>query len=96
MTASGLYGNRASIAEVRDAVCSFLRELLPEARKVNVNRLVQIDSTAGDWEAEAEVWQPNAMIQSLGLPTQHPVLDLAVYAVRVDSQLNIMGYETRS
>ena len=41
------------------------------------------------------VWQPNATIQALGLSTERPVLDQNFYVVRLDEQLNVIGYEIK-
>ena len=93
MSAQGVEGKRPSIVEAQAAVRSFLQQALPEARRVSVSRLAPQDPEEGTWEAEAEVWQPNATIQSLGLRTRHPVLDHEVYLVHLDGQLNILDYE---
>jgi hypothetical protein len=95
MNASQTHQRPPSIVEVRTAVGRHLHQLLPEARKVAVTRLVQVDPEAGTWDAEAEVWQPNAAIEALGLPTSRPVLDREFYAVRLDGELNIVGFEIR-
>jgi hypothetical protein len=95
MSANEVSDKRPSIADARIAVRDCLQQLLPDARKVVVTRLVQLDPHEGTWDAEAEVWHPNAAIEALGLPTQHPVLDRELYAVRLDGQLNVVGYEIR-
>jgi hypothetical protein len=53
-----------------------------------------VDSAPTAWEALAMVWQPNSIIQSLGLSMERPVLDCTTYVVRLDGRLNVIGYET--
>jgi hypothetical protein len=93
MSTDQLAGKRPTIIEARTAVGNFLRDLLPDAHQVNVTRLVQLDPEAGVWDAEAEVWQPSATMQALGLPLTRPVLDPHTYLVRLDRHLNVLGYE---
>jgi hypothetical protein len=84
--------SRSSIAEARDAVCTFLRQSLPQVRRVNVIRLLPLRTEELGWEAEAVVWQPNVMLQSLGLATEHPVLEQELYVVRLDQRLEVVSY----
>ena len=84
--------SRSSIAEARDAVCTFLRQSLGQVRRVNVVRLLPLHTDEIAWEAEAIVWQPNMMLQSLGLATEHPVLEQEVYVVRLDQRLEVVSY----
>ena len=58
-------------------------------------RVMRIEFNEGGWEADAAVWQPNATIQALGLSTEHPVLDQNFYVVRLDGELNVIGYERK-
>lgn len=92
MTFKGLTVDGPTIGDARTAVSDFLRQSLPEVHRVNVTKLVQIDAEEGTWEADAEVWQPNATIQALGLPISNPVLDQNEYLVRLDGQLNVIAY----
>jgi hypothetical protein len=82
------------IDDVRNAVCDFLKKQ-PDVREVRVRKLVQIDAETGIWEAEAEVYVPNATIKALGLPVQKEVLDCQDYLLRVDGQLNVVAYGPR-
>ena len=84
--------DRPSIAAVQKAVEDFLRQSLPDVRKVNVVKVVPVDPEEGTWEAEADVWQPNATIESLQLTTERPVLDRALYLLRLDRQLDVQAY----
>lgn len=96
MPADGVAGKRPSIVDAQLAVRSFLKELLPDAQRVSVSRLAQLDPAQGTWEAEAEVWQPNATVESLGLRVHHPVLDQEVYVVHLDGGLNVTDYEVKT
>jgi hypothetical protein len=84
--------SRTPIAEARDAVCAFLRQSLPDASRVHVIRLLPLHAEDLAWEAEAMVWQPNVLLQSLGLATEHPVLEQEVYVVRLDRGMNVVSY----
>ena len=87
-------GQRRSIEDVRKAVSDFLKQQ-PDVRRANVTKLAQIDPDAGTWEAEAELYVPNAIIRNLGLPVSKEVLDCQQYLLRVDGQLNIIAYGLR-
>jgi hypothetical protein len=86
---------RSTLVEAQTAVRTFLKEVLPDVQRVDVTRVMPLEFGEGAWQAEAVVWQPNATIQALGLSTQHPVLDENFYAVRLDGQLNVIGYEIK-
>lgn len=83
-----------SVEEVGNAVEAFLKKL-PDIKRVKVTKMAQIDPEKGDWEAEAEVFVPNATIQALGLPVQKEVLDCQTYLLRVDGRLRIVAYGLR-
>ena len=82
-----------SMDALRTAACHFLQESLPGVDRVNIVKMasVEVDKKTW-WEAEAEVSQPNATIQSLRLRTQRPVLDEHLYLLRLDSLLNVIAY----
>ncbi len=94
MTNEGIAEHRPSLVEVQAAARRFLQEALPEARRVDVVKVLPMSSGDGGWEVEAGVWQPNATIQALGLSTHHAVLDQGFYVVRLDGRLNVIAYET--
>ena len=96
MSVNQVETKRPSIVEAQAAVRSFLQQALPDARRVRVCRVTPLDLQQGTWEAEAEVWQPNATIQSLGLRTRCPVLDAEVYVVHLDGELNVLDYEVKT
>jgi hypothetical protein len=96
MSVQGVEGKRPSIVDAQAAVRSFLKQVLPDARRVSVSRVAPLDPAQGTWEAEAEVWQPNATVRSLGLRTRRPVLDQEVYVVHLDGQLNVLEYEMKT
>ena len=83
---------RPTTAALQNAVTDFLTESLRNVKSVNIVKLVPIDEYEGTWEVEAEVWQPNATIESLGMRTQRPVLDRALYLLRLDRNLQISAY----
>ena len=81
----------STIDDARDAVLDFLKKTLDDVRRVSVQKLVQIDPEKGTWEAEADVYVPNATIKGLRLPVQREVLDCQVYLLRLDG-VNITAY----
>jgi len=85
---------RPSLTDALAAVRRFLEASLPDVARVDVSKVLPIGSGEASWEAEARVWQPNGTIQSLGLETQHPVLDPHTCVVRLDRHLNVISYET--
>jgi hypothetical protein len=86
--------NVSSIENARNAVIDFLKKM-PDVKQVNVTKLVQIDAEKGTWEAEADVYLPNATIKALGLPVLKEVLDCQLYLLRLDGQLNVVAYGDR-
>jgi hypothetical protein len=95
MTTERLADHRPTLVDARAAVQTFLREALPDVWRVDVTRIVPVESDEAVWEADAAVWQPNATIQALQLSTEHPVLDQNCYVVRLDGRLNVIAYETK-
>ncbi len=96
MSVEQMETKRPSIVEAQAAVRTFLQQALPDARRIRVSGVTPLDPREGTWEAEAEVWQPNATIQSLGLRTRRPVLDQEVYVIHLDAQLNVLDYEVKT
>lgn len=84
---------RPTITDAQSAVRTFLEEAVPGQRLVHVTKVAKRDADGGVWEAEADVWQPNATLQALHLETQRPVLDQHHYMVRLDALLNVVAYE---
>ena len=72
---------------------SFLAAALSDVERVDVTKVAPIASGEATWEAEAEVWQPNATLKTLGLETGRPVLDHSHYLIRLDALLNVLEYE---
>ncbi len=95
MTTQELPVRRPTLVQAQAAVRAFLQEALPDVHRVDVTRVMRIEFNEGGWEADAAVWQPNATIQALGLSTEHPVLDQNFYVVRLDGELNVIGYESK-
>ena len=65
----------------------------PTSQRVDITKVAPITSGEATWEAEAEVWQPNATLKTLGLETGRPVLDHSHYLIRLDALLNVLEYE---
>lgn len=84
-------GGLPPLEDTRNAVIAFLKEMA-DVREVKVTKLALMDAEKGTWEAEAEVYVPNATIKALRLPTQKEVLDCEVYLLRLDSGLNVIAY----
>ena len=95
MTTKELPARRPTIVQAQAAVRSFLQEALPDVHRVDITRVVRVEFNDGGWEADAAVWQPNATIQALGLATERAVLDQNFYLVRLDGELNVIGYEIK-
>ena len=74
-------------------VREFLAAALPDVQRVDITRLAPVTIGEASLEAEAEVWQPNATLRSLGLETGRPVLDHNRYLVRLDALLRVLEYE---
>ncbi len=86
---------RSSVAEAQAVARDFLAGALPDVRRVDVTKVAPLALGEAGWEAEADVWQPNATLKSLGLETGRPVLDHGHYLIRLDALLNVLEYELR-
>ena len=95
MTTREFTDRRPTLVDAQRAVRDFLKESLPDVYRVDITKVVALGSAAAAWEALAVVWQPNSVIQALGLSTERPVLDQNTYLVQLDDRLNVIGYETQ-
>ena len=86
---------RSSVVEAQAVTREFLTDALPDVQRVDITKVAPLFSGDATWEAEADVWQPNATLKSLGLETGRPVLDHNHYMVRLDALLNVLEYELR-
>jgi hypothetical protein len=86
-------GHRTGIVEAQAVAREFLADALPEVQRVDITKVAPINSGEATWEAEADVWQPNPTLKSLGIETGRPVLDHNHYLVRLDALLNVLEYE---
>jgi hypothetical protein len=86
---------RPGLAEAQAVARQFLADALPDVQRVDITKVAPMASGDATWEAEAEVWQPNATLKSLGLDTGRPVLDHNHYLIRLDALLNVLEYELR-
>jgi alcohol dehydrogenase YqhD (iron-dependent ADH family) len=77
----------AGIEEAKDAVVEFLR------KAVDVEDVKVIGARKADnqWLIEAEVYEENSFLKSLGLPTR--VQDRNIYEVRLNDNLQVESYE---
>lgn len=80
----------ANIEDTRKAVIDFLKKVLG----VNDVKVIKATKVGDGWEAEAEVFEENSFIKSLGLSTR--VQDRNVYAVKLDDGLEVQSYERMS
>ena len=77
----------ANIGEVGQAVVEFLKNTL-HIQEVKVIKATKVDD---GWEAEAEVYEENSFLKSVGLPTK--VQDRNLYAVKLSDSLEVESYE---
>jgi len=83
------------IEQVRRLAVEFLKNNC-EARRVQVVKMGLADQAKGIWEIEAHAFVPNTTIQNLGLEVSKEVLDSETYTLRIDGQLNIIGFGLKS
>jgi hypothetical protein len=86
---------RHGIADAKAVAQDFLVAALPDVQRVDITKVAPFVSGDATWEAEADVWQPNPTLKSLGIETGRPVLDHNRYLVRLDSLLNVLEYELK-
>ena len=86
---------RSALVEAQSMARDFLTAALPDVQRVDVIKVAPLLSGDGAWEAEADVWQPNPTLKSLGIETGRPVLDRNHYLLRLDALFNVLEYEIR-
>ena len=59
-------GPSADVAEAQAVAREFLAAALPDVQRVDITKVAPVTSGEATWEAEAEVWQPNATLKSAG------------------------------
>jgi len=96
MSTSGNETGQPALVDAQATVRHFLEAALPEVQRVDVTRVTRGQPGETAWEAEADVWQPNPTLKSLGIETQRPVLDHQRYLLRLDALLNVLAYELES
>jgi len=94
-TLNAEHADRSSLVGAQAVAREFLTDALPavQARGRRQGRARSVGRCG--WEAEADVWQPNPTLKSLGIETGRPVLDHNHYLVRLDSMLNVLEYELK-
>ena len=75
------------IEEAKGIVIEFLQKAL-DVKDVKVIGATKIDSR---WHIEAEVYEENSFLKSLGLPTK--VKDRNIYEVMLSDNLEVESYE---
>ena len=75
------------IEEAKNTVIEFLQKVL-DVSDIKVIGATKIDN---QWHIEAEVYEENSFLKSLGLPTK--VQDRNIYEVRLSDNLEVESYE---
>ena len=75
------------IENAKSMVVEFLQKAL-DAKDVKVIGATKVDN---EWHVEAEVYEENSFLRSLGLPTK--VQDRNLYEVRLNDNLEVESYE---
>jgi len=75
------------IEKAKDAVVEFLQKAL-NAKDVKIIGATKVDN---EWRVEAEVYEENSFLRSLGLPTR--VQDRNNYMVKLNDNLEVESYE---
>ena len=75
------------IEEAKSIVAEFLKKAL-DAKDVKVIGATKVDN---EWHIEAEVYEDNSFLKSLGLPTR--VQDRNNYVVKLNDSLEVESYE---
>jgi alcohol dehydrogenase YqhD (iron-dependent ADH family) len=76
-----------NIEEAKGTVIEFLQRALG-VKDVKVIGATKVDN---QWHIEAEVYEENSFLKSLGLPTK--VQDRNIYEVRLNDNLEVESYE---
>jgi alcohol dehydrogenase YqhD (iron-dependent ADH family) len=77
----------SGIEEAKDMAIDFLQRVL-DVKDVKVIGATKVDN---QWHIEAEVYEENSFLKSLGLPTR--VQDRNIYEVRLTDNLEVESYE---
>jgi hypothetical protein len=75
------------IEEAKGIVVEFLQKAL-DVRDVKVIGATKVDN---QWHIEAEVYEDNSFLKSLGLPSR--VQDRNIYMVKLNDDLEVESYE---
>jgi hypothetical protein len=75
------------IEKAKNTVVEFLQKAL-DAKDVKVIGATKVDN---EWHIEAEVYEENSFLKSLGLPTR--VQDRNNYMVKLNDSLEVESYE---
>lgn len=86
---------QSSVAKAQVVARAFLAATLSDVKHVDITKVDSIALGNATWEAEAEVWQPNATLRNLGIDAGRPLLDHNRYLVRLDALLNVLEYKRK-
>ena len=75
------------IEEAKDTVVEFLQKAL-DVKDIKVIGATKVDN---QWHIEAEVYEENSFLKSLGLPTR--VQDRNIYEIKLNDNLEVESYE---
>jgi alcohol dehydrogenase YqhD (iron-dependent ADH family) len=75
------------IEEAKDAVVEFLQKVLG-VKEIKVIGAAKVNN---QWHIEAEVYEENSFLKSLGLPTK--VQDRNIYEIKLNDNLEVESYE---
>jgi hypothetical protein len=87
--------HRSELVEAQGVAREFLTTALPDVQRVDITKVAHVNLGDTVWEAEADVWQPNPTLKSLGIETGRPVLDQNHYLLRLDALFNVLEYELK-
>lgn len=70
-----------------------INEFLKQTLNVKDVKVIKASRVTNGWESEAEVYEENAFIKALGLPTK--VQDRNFYEVKLNEKLEVESYERK-
>ncbi len=76
----------SKIIEAKKAVLDFLKESV-NSHEITI---IKLEKVADSWNAVAEVYEDDSFLKSMNLPPKKTRL---FYAVQVDSELEVTGFE---
>ena len=77
----------SNIEDAKETAAGFLQKALG----VGEVRVIGVTNVDDGWEVDAEIYEENTFLKSIGLPTK--VQDRNIYIVKLDDKLEIKSYE---